>query len=202
MAALTPGSRIVGRARTLRYLPYRKDQFDERGGGYNAQKRAIDSVNEGEILVMDAGRVDDAGTLGDILALRALMPGAAGIITDGCVRDYALVAEVGLPVWAAGPHPAVVGRRHVPWDIDVDIACGGALVRPGDVIVADDDGPLVIPPALVLEVLEDSEAQEDEETFIAQMVRDGASVDGLYPLTPPWRERYEAWRTERNKETR
>lgn len=195
---LIPGKRIVGRARTLRYLPYRKDQFEARGGGYNAQKRAIDSVNEGEILVMDARRINDAGTLGDILALRALTRGAAGIITDGCVRDYALVGEVGLPVWSAGPHPAVLGRRHIPWEIDNDIACGGALVRPGDVIVADDDGPLVIPPALVLEVLEEAETQEQEEAFIAEMVRNGESVDGLYPLTPPWRERYEQWRAGKN----
>ncbi|MDO5494407.1 MAG: fumarylacetoacetate hydrolase family protein [bacterium] len=190
---LIPGSRIVGRARTLRYLPYRKDQFEDRGNGYNAQKRAIDSVNEGEILVMDARRVDDAGTLGDILALRAQTRGCVGVITDGCVRDYALVQNQGMPVWAAGPHPAVLGRRHIPWDIDVDIQCGGALVRPGDVIVADDDGPLVIPPQLVAELVSAAEQQEDEETFIAQMVGAGESVDGLYPLGSAWRDRYDQW---------
>ncbi|HJE51107.1 MAG TPA: fumarylacetoacetate hydrolase family protein [Tessaracoccus flavescens] len=194
VSPLIPGKKLVGRARTLRYLPYRKDQFAAKGGGYNAQKRAIDSVNEGEVLVMDARRVNDAGTLGDILALRAQVRGAAGIITDGCVRDYALVAELGMPVFAATHHPAVLGRRHIPWETDVDIACGGALVQVGDVIVADDDGPIVIPPHLVLEVLEDSEQQENEETFIAEMVAAGESVDGLYPLNAQWRERYDAWR--------
>ncbi len=190
---LIPGSKLIGRARTLRYLPYRKDEFAARGGGYNAQKRAIDSVGEGEVLVMDARRVADAGTLGDILALRAKTRGAAGIITDGCVRDYALVAELGMPVFAASHHPAVLGRRHIPWETDVDIACGGALVRVGDVIVADDDGPIVIPPALLMDVLEGAEQQEAEEEFITQMVAEGNSVDGLYPLSGAWRERYEAW---------
>ena len=193
---LIPGSKIVGRARTLRFLPYRKDEFGRRGGGYNAQKQAIDSVNEGEVLVMDARGVADAGTLGDILALRAQVRGAVGIISDGCVRDYSIVAELGLPVFAASHHPAVLGRRHIPWERDVDIACGGALVMVGDVIVADDDGPIVIPPALVLEVLEDSEQQESEEDFITEMVRTGESVDGLYPLNTAWRARYDAWRKE------
>jgi len=131
--------------------------------------------------------------LGDILALRAQTRGCVGVITDGCVRDYSLVANQGMPVWAAGPHPAVLGRRHIPWDIDVDIQCGGALVRPGDVIVADDDGPLVIPPHLVEELVGEAEQQEDEEVFIAQMVAAGESVDGLYPLGTAWRERYEQW---------
>ncbi len=191
--SLTPGTKLVGRARTLRYLPYRKDLFAARGGGYNAQKRAIDSVGPGEVLVMDARGVDDAGTIGDILALRAQLRGAAGVITDGCARDYALVADLDLPVWAAGPHPAVLGRRHIPWETDVDVACGGALVQVGDVIVADDDGPIVIPPDLVVEVLEAAERQESEEEFIVEMVRAGESVDGLYPLGPTWRPRYEAW---------
>ncbi|SDL10706.1 fumarylacetoacetate hydrolase family protein [Tessaracoccus oleiagri] len=197
VSPLVPGKKLVGRARTLRYLPYRKDQFAARGGGYNAQKRAIDTVGEGEVLVMDARRLDDAGTLGDILALRAKVRGAAGIITDGCVRDFRLVAELGLPVYAAGHHPAVLGRRHIPWETDVDIACGGALVQVGDVIVADDDGPIVIPPALVLQVLEAAEQQEAEEAFIAEMVAAGESVDGLYPLDPTWRARYDAWRSDK-----
>lgn len=196
--SLNPGQKIVGTARTLRYIPFRKDLFAAKGGGYNAQKRAMDSVNEGEVLVMEARGVDDAGTLGDILALRAKVRGCAGIITDGCARDYSLVADINLPVFAAGPHPAVLGRRHVPWETDVDISCGGATIQVGDVIVADDDGPLVIPPHLVMEVLEAAEQQEDEETFIAEMVQAGESVDGLYPLGKNWRPRYEEWRASKN----
>ncbi|MDO5672929.1 MAG: fumarylacetoacetate hydrolase family protein [Actinomycetaceae bacterium] len=199
VGTLAPGKKMVGRARTLRYLPYRKDLFEARGGGYNAQKRAINTVEPGEVLVMSARGVDNAGTIGDILALRAQVRGAAGIITDGCARDYSLVGALDIPVWAAGPHPAVLGRHHIPWETDVDIDCGGALVRVGDVIVADDDGPIVIPPHLVIEVLEAAEKQEAEEEFIVEMVRKGESVDGLYPLGPQWRLRYEEWRSSKNK---
>ncbi|WP_199433683.1 fumarylacetoacetate hydrolase family protein [Qaidamihabitans albus] len=189
---LVPGRRLVGLARTLRFVPYRKDLFAERGGGFNAQKQAFDTVGPGEVLVMDARGDANAGTLGDILALRAEVRGAAGVVTDGAVRDAAAVASTGLPVFCAGHHPAVLGRRHVPWETDTTIACGGATVAPGDVIVADDDGALVIPPGLVREVLEAAEIQEKEEAFIAEMVRQGEPVHGLYPLTTRWRQRYEA----------
>ena len=191
---LVPGSHMVGTARTLRYIAYRPDLFASHGGGYNAQKRAIDAVGEGEVLVMEARGLSTAGTLGDVLALRAKVRGAAGVITDGAVRDAAAVAGTGLPVMCASTHPSVLGRVHVPWETDVTITCGGTTVQPGDVIVADDDGAVVIPPALVTEVLEAGEQQEDEERFIAEMVAAGHRVDGLFPLTAAWRERYETWR--------
>ncbi|MEJ3655562.1 fumarylacetoacetate hydrolase family protein [Actinomycetes bacterium KLBMP 9759] len=190
--ALVPGRRIVGTARTLRFVPFRPDLLAERGGGFNAQKRAIESVLPGEVLVMEARRDPTAGTLGDILALRARVRGAAGVVTDGAVRDSAAVAATGLPVFGAGTHPAVLGRRHVPWEIDVTIACGGATVQVGDVVVGDDDGVVVIPPGLVEEVLAAAERQEREERWIAAQISAGAGVDGLYPLTGRWRERFEA----------
>jgi 5-oxopent-3-ene-1,2,5-tricarboxylate decarboxylase/2-hydroxyhepta-2,4-diene-1,7-dioate isomerase len=189
--ALVPGQKLVGTARTLRFVPFRPDLFASHGGGYNAHKRAVDALRPGEVLVMEARRDPTAGTLGDILALRAKVRGAAGIITDGAARDAAAVAATGLPVYTSGQHPAVLGRRHVPWDTDVTIACGGATVQVGDVIVADDDGAVVIPPGLVEEVLADSERQEREEEWIAARVGEGAGLKGLYPLSGQWRERYE-----------
>jgi 5-oxopent-3-ene-1,2,5-tricarboxylate decarboxylase/2-hydroxyhepta-2,4-diene-1,7-dioate isomerase len=189
---LVPGRPMVGTARTLRFVPFRPDLFQQHGGGYNAQKRAFDSVGPGEVLVVDARRDPTAGTLGDILALRAKVRGAAGIVTDGSTRDAAAVAAIGLPVYTAARHPAVLGRRHVPWETDVTVACGGTTVQPGDVIVGDDDGAIVIPRALVTEVLADAEQQEREEAWIAERVREGAAVDGLYPLAGEWRTRYDA----------
>jgi 5-oxopent-3-ene-1,2,5-tricarboxylate decarboxylase/2-hydroxyhepta-2,4-diene-1,7-dioate isomerase len=192
LTSTRPDRRIVGLARTLRYVPNREDLFKQYGGGYNAQKRAIDSVNEGEILVMEARGEKGTGTIGDILALRAQVRGAAAIITDGGVRDFSTVAAMDIPTYYANPHPAVLGRRHIPWDTDITIACGGTTVQPGDIIVADADGILVIPPALAAELVEDSIAQEREEEFIAEMVRQGHGVDGLYPMNAAWRARYEA----------
>nr|WP_309710417.1 fumarylacetoacetate hydrolase family protein [Pseudolysinimonas sp.] len=185
------GARLVGRARTLRFVPFRPDLFAEHGGGFNAQKRAFDSLGPGDVLVIDARREVGTGTVGDILALRAQTLGAAGIVTDGGIRDFATVAALDIPSFSAGPHPAVLGRRHVPWETDVTVACGGATVQPGDVIVGDDDGVLVIPPHLVREVVVDSIEQEREERFIAQQVDGGASVKGLYPMNAEWRARYE-----------
>ncbi len=197
LSATRPDKRVVGVARTLRYVPNREDLFKTHGGGFNAQKQAIDSVNEGEILVMEARGEKGTGTIGDILALRAQIRGAAAIITDGGVRDFSAVAAMDMPTYYSNPHPAVLGRRHIPWDTDITIACGGTTVQPGDIIVADSDGILVIPPVLAEEVADDSIAQEREETFISEMVAQGHSVDGLYPLNAAWRTKYEQWEADK-----
>ncbi|MFE7975025.1 fumarylacetoacetate hydrolase family protein [Streptomyces shenzhenensis] len=194
--ALVPGVKIVGSARTLRFVPNREDLFASHGGGYNAQKRAFDAVAPGEVLVIEARGEPGAATLGDVLALRAHVRGAAGIVTDGGVRDADAVAAVGIPVFSAGSHPAVLGRRHVPWDHDLTVACGGATVQPGDVIVADADGVVVIPPALAEDVADAAIAQEDEDAWIAEQVKAGHPVDGLFPMNAAWRARYAEWQAQ------
>lgn len=188
-----PEARLVGRARTLRFIPNREDLFDSHGGGFNAQKRAFDTVDTDDVLVIEARGETGTGTVGDILALRAQVRGAAGIVTDGGVRDVVAVSALEIPTYFANAHPAVLGRRHVPWDTDITIACGGAAVQPGDIIVGDADGLLVIPPHLVEKVVEAAIEQERQEHFIAERVAAGESVDGLYPLAGPWKERYAAW---------
>ncbi|WP_298860447.1 fumarylacetoacetate hydrolase family protein [uncultured Microbacterium sp.] len=186
------GSKIVGTAKTLRFIPAREDLFTSHGGGYNAQKRAFDAVGEGEIVVIECRGDAGAGTLGDILALRAKTRGAAGVVTDGAVRDYDAVVEIGLPVFSQGRHPSVLGRKHVPWESDVTIACGGAAVQPGDIIVGDGDGVIVIPPALAEEVADAALAQEEQDAWVADRVAEGEKLDGLFPMNAEWRARYEA----------
>jgi 2-keto-4-pentenoate hydratase/2-oxohepta-3-ene-1,7-dioic acid hydratase in catechol pathway/regulator of RNase E activity RraA len=195
-----PGDKLVGVAHTLRYLPLREDLFKHYGNGMNAQKRAIEELRPGHVLVMDARRDTSAGTIGDILALRALKRGAAGVVTDGAVRDSAAVAALDLPVYAAAEHPSVLGRRHVPWDTGVPIACGGALVQPGDLLVGDADGVIVVPPGLAEELIADSAEQELQERFITEQVLAGRSIDGLYPLGPDWRGPYEQWREQQTRQ--
>lgn len=189
-----PGTKIVGTAKTLRFVPGREDLFRSHGGGYNAQKRAFDAVAPGEVLVIEARGETGSGTLGDILALRAHARGAAGVVTDGGVRDYDAVAAIGIPVYSAGAHPAVLGRRHVPWDLDGTIGCGGTTVQPGDILVGDSDGVIVVPPALAEEVADAALAQEDEDAWIAEQVAGGHAVDGLFPMNDEWRARYDRWR--------
>ncbi|WP_149084682.1 MULTISPECIES: fumarylacetoacetate hydrolase family protein [Microbacterium] len=191
VSANLAGTKIVGTAKTLRFVPFREDLFRTHGGGYNAQKRAFDAVSEGEVIVIEARGDATTGTLGDILALRAQNRGAAGVVTDGGVRDFQAVAEIGLPVFSQGAHPSVLGRKHVPWDVDVTISCGGATVQPGDIIVGDSDGVIVIPPALAAEVAADAVAQEIEDAWIAEQVAAGHPVDGLFPMNAEWRARYE-----------
>ena len=144
------------------------------------------------MLVISARGERNAGTIGDILARRAELRGAAGIVTDGAIRDAPAIAALGLPVFSASRHPAPLGRHHVPWEVDVAIDCAGALVEPGDVIVGDGDGVVVLPPDHVADVVTAAIAQEREERYILEQVEHGASVDGLYPMNADWRARYEA----------
>jgi 5-oxopent-3-ene-1,2,5-tricarboxylate decarboxylase/2-hydroxyhepta-2,4-diene-1,7-dioate isomerase len=194
VSALQPGTKLVGTARTLRFVPNREDLFDSHGGGYNAQKQTFDDVASGEVIVIEARRETGSGTLGDILALRAKARGAAGVVTDGGVRDHDAVVTIGLPVFAAGAHPAVLGRRHVPWDFDLTIACGGTTVQPGDVIVGDADGVIVIPPVLAEEIADAALEQETQDGWIAEQVAAGHPVDGLFPPNAEWKQRYVQWR--------
>jgi regulator of RNase E activity RraA/2-keto-4-pentenoate hydratase/2-oxohepta-3-ene-1,7-dioic acid hydratase in catechol pathway len=188
-----PELTMAGFARTVRYVPFREDLFKERGGGFNAQKQAIEQVRPGEILVIEARGDPTAGTVGDILALRAAVRGARGIVTDGAIRDSLTLSEMDIPVYYSAAHPAVLGRRHVPWETNVTVACAGVTIQPGDVIAGDADGVIVIPRDIALEVAEASAEQERQERFITERVADGESVDGLYPLGPKWRPAYEKW---------
>ena len=191
-----PDARMVGRARTLRYVPFRADLFEQRGSGMNAQKRAVESLQPGEVLVIEARGVTSAGTIGDLLALRASQRGACGIVTDGAVRDVAALGALSIPTFHDGAHPAVLGRRHVPWETDVVISCAGATVQPGELVVGDGDGVVVVPEAVAGAIAHDAVEQEQEERFIALQLAKGASVAGLYPLSGEWRVAYAAWREE------
>ena len=193
-----PQQKMAGFARTLRYVPFREDLFAERGGGMNAQKRAIEQLRPNEILVIEARGDPTAGTVGDILALRAQIRGAKGIVTDGAIRDSEALRKLDIPVYYAATHPAVLGRRHVPWEVNTTIACAGVSVMPGDIIAGDADGVIVIPRHLAREVAQDAAEQESQEHFIAEQVAKGEPIDGLYPIGKKWQAAYEAWLAERD----
>ncbi len=188
------GRRVLGYAKTLRYVPKREDLFKEFGGGFNAQKRAMDSVRPDDVVVMEARGEHGTGTLGDVLALRAQVNGANAVITDGGVRDSDAVREVGLQVYANAAHPAVLGRRHIPWEVGGTIACGGTTVQYGDIIVGDDDGVVVIPPSLLQEVVDDAYEQELQDAWVFEQVKDGHPVDGLFPPNAEWKAKFAEYR--------
>lgn len=190
---IRPGlSRVVGPAFTLRFLPAREDLATSAGRVSPVSTRAaIEEMSKGAVVVADAmGRVD-VGIFGDILCLRMAKIGVAGLITDGAVRDYAGVLSTNLPVWCNGisAPPPVPGLTFAGWQ--ETIGCGGVTVIPGDTIVIDDDGAVVVPQALLPEVVVEAPEQELMEAWIKDEVERGASLPGLYPMNEQTRRRYE-----------
>lgn len=196
---LAPRTRMVGQAFTLRYIPARED-LDQTGVVDNLtdpQRIAVESVGPHDVLVIDARGDVRAGSMGAILATRMKLRGAAGVVTDGAFRDSPEIAASGLPAYARAAHAATNKTIHHPTDIQLPIACGGVAVFPGDVIVGDDEGVVVIPRHLAVEVAEEAVAQERREEFIMEKVRAGASIIGVYPPDAKTLAEYEAWRKQR-----
>ncbi len=186
-------SRIVGRAFTVRFVPAREDLATPASWSSPISTRAaIEDMPAGCVAVVDANGVRDAGFWGDILCGRMAQRGVAGLVSDGVVRDRAGVVATGLPVWAAGAAapPSVAGLTFVDWQKPV--GCGGVAVFPDDVIVADGDGAVVIPAALVDEIAAQAADQEHLEEWIMGEIRAGVPLPGLYPPNAETRARYEA----------
>jgi regulator of RNase E activity RraA len=185
--------RVVGRAFTMRFLPAREDlATPESLASGRSTRAAIEEMPPGSVVVVDAMATLDAGVFGDILCARMKMRGVAGLVTDGVVRDIAGVLGTDLPVWCQGTAapPSVCGLTFVGWQEPV--ACGGVAVFSGDVIVADDDGAVVIPQSLVGAVIAAGSGQERLEAWIMQEVARGVPLLGLYPPNAETRARYEA----------
>lgn len=193
---LRPGqTRLIGRAFTLRFVPAREDlATPESWSSPRSTRGAIEAMPVGCIAVVDAMGVSDAGIFGDILCARMAKRGVTALVTDGAVRDLAGVLGTSLPVWCAGAAapPSVAGLTFVGWD--EPIGCGGVAVFPNDLILADADGAVVIPAALVEEVAAGGAEQERLEAWIMTEVDKGTPLPGLYPPNAEAKARYEATR--------
>ena len=192
------GDRIVGPAFTLRFVPVREDlATPESWASPVSTRAAIEEMPEGAVAVADAMTVSSAGIFGDILCARMQKRNVAALVTDGVLRDRAGVLTSGLPVWCAGiAAPASVnGLTFVGWQ--QPIGCGGCAVFPGDVIVADDDGAVVIPQAMVESIAQDGAEHELYESWVFSEVEKGVKLPGLYPPDDDAKARYAAWRKER-----
>ncbi len=193
--ALRPGQgRRVGRAFTLRFVPAREDLATPASWGAPISTRAaIEAMPAGCIAVVDAMGVTEAGIFGDILCARMRQRGVAGLVSDGAVRDLAGVLGTGLPVWCGGvaAPPSVAALTFVGWQEPV--GCGGVAVFPNDVVVADDDGAVLIPAALLHEVVAAAQEQERLEGWIMGQVEAGVALPGLYPPDAERQAAYAAW---------
>jgi 5-oxopent-3-ene-1,2,5-tricarboxylate decarboxylase/2-hydroxyhepta-2,4-diene-1,7-dioate isomerase len=192
-----PDLRLLGYASTLRYVALREDVRDADTAPLNQQKQAVEAISPDEVLVMEARGDAGAGTIGDILAARVLARGGAGIVTDGGLRDSEAVGALHIPTYFQAPHAAVLGLLHYPLERNVPITCGGALVLPGDVLVGDHDGVVVLPAAMAEEIAHDAVAQEAREAFALERVKAGESIRGIYPLSDARRAEYEQWLADR-----
>lgn len=192
---IRPEFRMVGYAFTLRYLPLREDLVDTLyDNTKNVQRIAVEAVNQDDVLVIDARGDVRAATLGNILATRLKVRGAAGLVTDGALRDTPGFKLLDFPAYARAAHAATSFMIHHPIDMNVPIACGGVLVMPGDVMVGDGEGVVAIPAHLAEAVAHDAYEKELQEEFIQQKVAGGAGIVGVYPPNETILAEYRAWR--------
>jgi regulator of RNase E activity RraA len=180
------GTRLVGRARTGRYLMRRgpEEPLDPVARRVSPEIVLIESLEPGDVVCIDALGVPTAGVIGDILAARILGRGAVAAIIHGAVRDAPFIKEVGLPVFAATTHPSHSGRDLIPVDYDRPINLAGSQVLPGDVILADDEGALAMPLDLAEYIAGHGPEKEALEIWIRGKVAAGGSIHDYYPPTP------------------
>lgn len=193
---------MVGEAFTLRYMPAREDLnqlavFRDRG---HPQRKAVEECPPGAVMVMDSRKDPRAASAGGILVTRLMVRGVAGVVTDGGFRDSAEIASLGFPAFHTRPSAPTNLTLHQAIDINVPIGCGDAPVFPGDVIVGDADGVIVLPAHLADELADEATEMTAYEDFVTERVRGGQSILGLYPPTDEANlQTFEAWRKEKGR---
>jgi regulator of RNase E activity RraA len=191
---------MVGLARTLRLLPARPDgDIAPADNAINPQRVAVEGVQPGDVLVVDARNNTNSGVLGDVLATRVAVLGAAGIVTDGGMRDTAQLGPVGIPIYCAITHGAASPVMHTYADVNLPVSCAGARVNPGDVIVGDADGVVIIPRQIAEDVASAAAEQEEMESWILEQVQNGASSIDHYPPDEARMDAYKQWKATRER---
>ena len=197
---LAPGMRMAGTAFTLRYIPAREDldriPVDNLT---DIQRIGIEQIGSGKVLVIDARQDTRAGTMGNILATRIYKRGAVGIVTDGAYRDSPAIARIGIPAFSRSMPANTNKTIHHPLDIQQPIGCGGVSVYPGDIIVGDSKGVVVVPKKYAAEIAERSAEQEQKEAFILHKIEQGAIIIGTYPADENTTAEYEEWKNNRSQ---
>ena len=197
-----PARSMVGEAVTLRYMPAREDlnRIDVFKDPAHPQRHIIENCPAGAVLVIDSRKDARAASAGGILVSRLKARGAAGVVTDGGFRDSAEIAAMDFPAFHHRPSAPTNLTLHQAIDVNVPIGCGDAPVFPGDVIVGDADGVIVLPAHLVEEIASEAVEMTAYEDFVIERVRGGASITGLYPATDPANlDAFAAWRAKNGR---
>ena len=201
MAGLTSwkkGKAIAGPALTLQMMPKREDLYgDNEYGDVEKQlhRHVLYHAQSGDVVVVDARGEMSAGIFGEMMLTYFKGRGGAGVVIDGCIRDYPKAKDLDLGLWIRGTTPNFHTQTVLfPFAVNVPIACNNVLVIPGDIIVADDDGVVVVPAALAEKVVEEASAHAEWEDFSRYMLSQGGDLRKYYPLHESARPEYEAWR--------
>ena len=196
--SFTPGKTVVGPAITLQYLPKREDQYPEgeyRDPESQVHRHALYHAQDGDIIVVDGRGEISSGVFGDMMLTFFKGRGGAGVIVDGCIRDYPKVKHLDLPLWTRGFTPNFHTQTNIwPTGVNCPIGCGGTLIIPGDIIIADDDGAVVVPIDLAPELAEKAGEHAEWEVFSRERLSEGGDLRKYYPLTDEARIEYEEWK--------
>ena len=196
---LNPALRMAGEAVTVRFVPAREDlaTFEAIGQPGYPQRKAIDEIQPGQVLVLDCRNIDSSAAGGEILMSRLKARGAAGAVTDGAMRDYVSIQKLGFPVFAKNMAATAHVHKHWAVDVNVPVGCAEVLVMPGDIMVGDDEGVVCIPRHVVEKVAQSGLEMEVLEAFVLEKVQAGAPLAGTYPPSETMRAEYEAWKKKR-----
>lgn len=201
--SMTPGVSVVGPAITLQFMPKREDLYPD--AEYVAPERqlhrhALYHAQSGDIVVVDARGDLTSGVFGEMMMTYFKGRGGLGVVIDGAIRDSAEIKKLGLGLWLRGVTPNFHTQTNIfPFAVNVPVACGGVTVLPGDIIVADDDGAVVVPIALAPELAKKAGEHVEWEEFSRLKLSEGGDLRTYYPLTDAARAEYEAWRRAQEK---
>ncbi|WP_342360825.1 ribonuclease activity regulator RraA [Terrarubrum flagellatum] len=201
--ALTPGKAVAGPALTLQCMPKREDLYlvDEYAEPEKQLHRhVLYHTQPGDIVVVDARGETAAGIFGEMMITYFKGRGGGGVVIDGCIRDFSKAKDLGVGLWLRGVTPNFHSQTNIfPFGVNVPIACGGTMVMPGDIIVADDDGAVVVPIKLAPQLLKVASQHAEWEEFSRLRLAGGGDLRRYYPLTEAARPEYEAWRDSQKK---
>jgi regulator of RNase E activity RraA len=201
--AVTKGVAIAGPALTLQFMPKREDLYGEdeyADPEKQLHRHVLYHTQPGDIVVVDARADMKSGIFGEMMLTYFKGKGGAGVVIDGCIRDYPNAKGLGVGLWLRGLTPNFHTQTDLmPFAVNVPIACGGVLVMPGDIIVADDDGAVVVPVALATRVIEQASKHHEWEDFSRERLAQGGDLRRYYPLSDAARPEYEEWKRKQKK---
>ncbi len=200
IAPVNPATpRLFGPAYTLRYIPMREDLAtgEAMADPENPQRKSIELVPPGHVLIVDTQGMDVSGTFGDILIARLQMRGVAGVVSDGPMRDIAELKKMDFPVFARGNAAPPSYASMIAADAQIPIGCGGVAVFPGDIVIGDADGVVILPAAIAQEVARNAVEQDQLEAYVRMRVEGGDSIVGVYPPNEETKAAYRAWLAKR-----